>query len=189
MDKNFEIRSYGGAPAVQGRVISGYAIVFNSFSEVRLSENRRFKEIILPTALTKQLLDRCDILMLLEHRNEKLLARSKQGRGTLAYSIDEKGVRYRFEAPKTADGRFAVEMIKRGDINGSSFAFNATGGDTWERKGGIWVRTIHSIKIVRDFSIVSDPAYTETTADVRNILQYESLTGWQNEINRLKSLL
>ncbi|MEB3372534.1 HK97 family phage prohead protease [Bacteroides sp. CR5/BHMF/2] len=35
--------------------------------------------------------------------------------------LDDYGLKYRFEAPSTPDGDFAVEMIKRGDIFGSSF--------------------------------------------------------------------
>lgn len=172
-ENNIEIRSFGGVatPTIQGRTVSGYAIVFNSKSEI-LSDwetRRRFREIISPKAVSNELIQKSDIKMLLEHNRNRLLARSKQGKGSLRWSIDHRGVLYSFEAPKTADGDFAVEMLRRGDISGSSFAFYvAEDGDTWRKDGEIWVRTINKIGMLTDFSIVSDPAYSETSASVRS---------------------
>jgi HK97 family phage prohead protease len=164
------IRSYQGAPTLSGRKINGYAIVFNQQSELLYEGGRRFREIILPSAVTMAMLDHCDIRALLEHDPARLLARSNKGQGTLSYSIDSYGIKFSFEAPHTSDGDFAVEMIKRGDITGCSFAFSlAKGGDRWrETKSGIWERTIMAIGYVSDFSIVSSPAYSGTSADVRS---------------------
>lgn len=172
-DKNKEIRSFTGAaaPTIQGRAITGYAIVFNSLSEVMMDweSRRRFREIISPKAVSNELIQKSDIKMLLEHDKNRLLARSKQGKGSLKWNIDHRGVLYSFDAPKTADGDFAVEMLRRGDISGSSFAFYvAEDGDTWRKDGEIWVRTINKIRMLTDFSIVSDPAYSETSASVRS---------------------
>ena len=172
-DNGKEIRSFTGAaaPTIQGRTITGYAIVFNSLSEVMMDweSRRRFREIISPKAVSNELIQKSDIKMLLEHDKNRLLARSKQGKGSLKWSIDHRGVLYSFEAPKTADGDFAVEMLRRGDISGSSFAFYvAEDGDTWRKDGEIWVRTINKIGMLTDFSIVSDPAYSETSANVRS---------------------
>lgn len=172
-ENNIEIRSFGGVatPTIHGRAISGYAIVFNSRSEI-LSDwesRRRFREIISPAAVSNELIQRSDIKMLLEHDRNRLLARSKQGKGSLKWSIDHRGVLYSFEAPKTADGDYATELLSRGDLTGSSFAFYvAKDGDTWKKDGEIWVRTITKIAMLTDFSIVSDPAYAETSASVRS---------------------
>lgn len=172
-DNGKEIRSFTGAaaPTIQGRTITGYAIVFNSLSEVMMDweSRRRFREIISPKAVSNELIQQSDIKMLLEHDKSRLLARSKHGKGSLKWSIDHRGVLYSFDAPKTADGDFAVEMLRRGDISGSSFAFYvAEDGDTWRKDGEIWVRTINKIRMLTDFSIVSDPAYSETSASVRS---------------------
>ncbi|MBO5246147.1 MAG: hypothetical protein J6B28_02680, partial [Eubacterium sp.] len=40
-----------------------------------------------------------------------ILARSKNGKGTLTYSVDDKGVYFEFEAPKTVDGDKALELV------------------------------------------------------------------------------
>ena len=173
--ENREVRSFGGVatPTIQGRTISGYAIVFNSKSEVMYDyqNKRRFREIISPQAVSDALIQRSDIKMLLEHDSKRLLARCKQGKGTLKWSIDHNGVLYSFTSPNTSDGDFAVEMLRRGDITGSSFAFYlGKDSDTWRKDGDIWLRTINKIERIQDMSIVSDPAYSETSADVRSKL-------------------
>lgn len=171
-----EIRSYGGdaAPKIEGRTIDGYAIVFNQRSEVMLDWTdegiRRFVEVIDPSAVDEALLMQSDIRALIEHNRERLLARYNKGVGTLSLTIDEHGLRYSFEAANTADGDYAVEMVKRGDISGSSFAFRVKNSDTeWVKEGNLWVRTIKKLSLLRDVTITTDPAYTQTEVSVRSL--------------------
>ena len=181
MEKNIEIRSYGGdaAPTIDGRTIEGYAVVFNERSEVMLDWSvehgvRRFVEVIEPSAIDEALLSRSDIKATAEHNRERLLARYNKGKGTLALSLDEHGMKYRFEAPNTNDGNFAVEMIQRGDIGGSSFAFRVKEADTtWKKEGETWVRTIHKISGLYDVTITTDPAYSQTEVTVRSLEEME----------------
>ena len=174
--KKLEIRSFGGdaAPKIEGRTIDGYAIVFNQRSEVMLDWTdegiRRFVEVIDPRAVDEALLLSSDIRALIEHNRERLLARYNEGVGTLSLTIDEHGLRYSFEAPNTADGDYAVEMVGRGDISGSSFAFRAEDSDTeWVKEGSLWVRTIKRFSLLRDVTITTDPAYTQTEVSVRSL--------------------
>lgn len=174
--KKLEIRSFGGdaAPKIEGRTIDGYAIVFNQRSEVMLDWTdegiRRFVEVIDPSAVDEALLLSSDIRALIEHNRERLLARYNKGVGTLSLTIDEHGLRYSFEAANTADGDYAVEMVGRGDISGSSFAFRAKDSDTeWAKEGSLWVRTIKRFSLLRDVTITTDPAYTQTEVSVRNL--------------------
>ena len=174
--KKLEIRSFGGdaAPKIEGRTIEGYAIVFNQRSEVMLDWTdegiRRFVEVVDPSAVDEALLLSSDIRALIEHNRERLLARYNKGVGTLSLTIDEHGLRYSFEAPNTADGDYAVEMVGRGDISGSSFAFRAKDSDTeWAKEGSLWVRTIKSFSLLRDVTITTDPAYTQTEVSVRSL--------------------
>ena len=123
-----EIRSYTelGAPKVgDGRIIEGYAVVFGQESRVLYDreKQRAFVEVIEKGAITEELLRSCDVIALLDHNKQRLVARSNRGAGTLSLELDDYGLKYRFEAPSTPDGDFAVEMIKRGDIFGSSFAY------------------------------------------------------------------
>ena len=174
--KKLEIRSFGGdaAPKIEGRTIDGYAIVFNQRSEVMLDWTdegiRRFVEVVDPSAVDEALLLSSDIRALIEHNRERLLARYNKGVGTLSLTIDEHGLRYSFDAPNTADGDYAVEMVGRGDISGSSFAFRAKDSDTeWAKEGNLWVRTIKRFSLLRDVTITTDPAYTQTEVSVRSL--------------------
>ena len=166
---NIEIRS-AAAPSVSGRRVSGTAAVFNSPSQVLFEGNRRFIEIILPGAIDEALIQRSDVKALVDHNRERLLARSNKGRGTLSLRITSTGLMYSFDAPHTADGDFAVEMVRRGDVDGSSFAFSvADGGDIWEkRQDGVYLRKIKKISGLYDVTVTASPAYPETSVGVRN---------------------
>lgn len=178
--KNLEIRSFGGdaAPIISERTIEGYAIVFNQWSEIMYDpEGKRFfREKINQSAVTDELINRSDIKALVEHNRERLLARYNKGKGTLVLTIDEHGLRYKFEAPNTDDGNYAVEMVSRGDINGSSFAFSAIKGkdDVWIKGAdGMFERTINNIRFLSDVTITSDPAYSQTEVSVRSLEEME----------------
>ena len=122
-----------------------------------------FTEIIDPRAVTKAFLDEQDVKMLFNHSNDMLLARSTFGYGTLSYEIDEYGVKYRFEMPNTTTGNDVLEMIRRGDVWGCSFAFSyAKDGVRDEKRNGQNYRTVIQMASIDDFSIVVDPAYMGT---------------------------
>lgn len=187
--KKLEIRSFGGdaAPKIEGRTIDGYAIVFNQRSEVMLDWTdegiRRFVEVVDPSAVDEALLLSSDIRALIEHNRERLLARYNKGVGTLSLTIDEHGLRYSFEAPNTADGDYAVEMVGRGDISGSSFAFRAKDSDTeWAKEGNLWVRTIKRFSLLRDVTITTDPAYTQTEVSVRSLEEMDKPEGEKKDL-------
>lgn len=164
-----EIRSTS-APSITGRTVSGVAVAFRSPSRPLYEQGKRFIEVILPEAITEDLIQRCDIKALVDHDRARLLARSNKGKGTLKLTLNEFGLEYSFEAPKTADGNYVVEMVKREDIQGSSFAFTvAEGGERWEkRKDGTYTRYISKIRALYDVTITADPAYPSTSVGVRN---------------------
>lgn len=146
----------------ESRTISGYAIVFNTES----SGIAGFTEVIEPRALDG-VIDKSDVLCLLNHNEDRgILARSKNGTGTLSLEIDETGLKYTFEAPKTALGDEVLEGIRRGDISTSSFAFTV-GADNWSKKDdGTYLRTIQSIGELFDVSPVYRAAYDATSVQV-----------------------
>lgn len=180
MEKNIEIRSYAEAPTLNedGRTIEGYAIVFGVRSNVMYDweEGRKFVEVIERSAVTEELLNGCDIRALIEHNNQRLLARSNQGRGTLQLEIDDHGLKYRFVSPNTTHGNDIVEMVKRGDISGSSFSFRSSHESVkWEKEAtGLWLRTIKKIDYIRDVTMTADPAYSQTEVTVRSIADMET---------------
>ena len=154
---------------VASRYVTGYASIFNSES----NDLGGFTEIISPTAFN-EVIDKSDVFALLDHNKDRgVLARSTNGEGSLKLSIDEKGLKYSFEAPNTALGDEILEGIRRGDIRACSFAFTvAEGGDKWEKRAnGTYLRTINQVDRLYDVSVVYCPAYDATTvkADRRGL--------------------
>lgn len=175
-----EIRSFGDEAApklVSERTIEGYALVFGQESRVIFDKTTRrcFVEVIQQGAVTEEMLRSWDIKALCEHDKCRMLARSFKGRGSLCLSVDSHGVKYRFDAPNTQDGDYVVEMVKRGDIFGSSFAFLAdeTKSVRYSRRpDGMLLRTVLKLDLMSDVSVVSDPAYMGTEVNVRSLDVY-----------------
>lgn len=155
-----EIREEG-----EKRLVEGYAALFNTASD-RLPFEERISEGAFDGVIEKS-----DVMALLNHSNERgILARSKYGVGSLALSIDEKGLRYSFEAPKTSLGDELLEGIKRGDISESSFAFDVK-EDHWEKdkETGKWKRAILQVGNLYDVSPVYTAAYSATSVYMRGM--------------------
>lgn len=178
-----EIRSYGNEAApklLDERIIEGFGVVFNKESRVLYDPEKKrfFIEIIEPGAITQELLRECDIKALIEHNRQRLLARSNLGEGSLTLEIAEYGLKYRFSAPNTDDGNFALEMIRRGDLFGSSFAYTTDEKKnvTYKQRNGLLIRRVHKIDKMFDIAIVSDPAYFGTDVTTRSIEPYEDTT-------------
>lgn len=164
----------------ESRLVEGYGVVFNSES-VDLGG---FAEIILPSAITEETVRNSDILFLLDHNRERgLLARSKNGTGSLKISVDETGVKYEFDAPKTALGDEVLEGLRRGDIGKCSFAFTVA-KDSWiKRADGSILRTIEEIDKLYDISIVYNPAYEDTiVVNKRGLDELEAESDESDEV-------
>lgn len=135
-------------------IVIGHAAVFNSLSE----DLGGFKEKIMPGAFDSVLKN--DTRAYFNHDPNFLLGRVSAG--TLRLSVDEIGLRYELDIPKTNAGQDLKENLRNGNITQSSFAFTlpSEGGDTWERDdNGQDVRLIHKIDRLWDVSPVSLPAY------------------------------
>lgn len=167
----------GEAPS---RVIEGYAIVFGVLSApFYKDEEGEMREIIAPEAVTRELLDNSDIKMTMFHDRQLILARSNMGRGTLSYEIDDHGVKFSFEAPATVDGDKALELVRRGDLAGCSFAFSTryydetcVSHDVTVTDGyAVEVYTVRVITGVYDFTLAADPAYPDTSVEAREFAE------------------
>ena len=165
------------------RTVSGYAVVFNSDSE-----NIGFIERIHPGAITEETIKRSDVLAKFNHDDSKVLARSKKGEGSLKLSIDTRGMKYEFSAPKTALGDELLEYLERGDISASSFAFTIPkeeGAEKWEKRNGNIYRHIFKIERLFDVSPVFNPAYSETTCSKR----FQEVSELSEEIDAKMDLI
>ena len=163
--ENSEIRA-----AADSREVDGYALLFNT-----LSRNLGgFREKIDPEAI-EGVIDASDVMAVLNHDNSRgILARSRFGKGSLALSADEKGLRYVFDAPRTALGDECLEYLRRGDITQSSFAFTVK-EDSWEKQeDGTYIRTIKKFDRLYDVSPVFEPAYFGTDVKCRSFEDFKA---------------
>lgn len=159
------------------RTIEGYAIVFGVESRILSDYWDNYREIIEPGAITEERLKEMDIKMTMYHNREKILARSTNGEGTLKLTVDDVGVKYSFEAPNTVDGDTALELVKRGDLSGSSFMFwtDERNVSYEKRSDDIMLRRVKTIGMIYDMTIAADPAYEQTTVAAREAYsQFES---------------
>lgn len=146
--------------------IVGYAARFNELSELL---GGWFKERILPGAFDG-VIERSDVRALFNHDSNIVLGRNKSG--TLALTVDERGLFYEIDPPETRTADELIISIERGDIDGSSFAF--TPSETrWETvtENGIEtdIRNIVKFDLIYDVSPVTYPAYPTATADTRSL--------------------
>ena len=179
---NIEIRSFSINSDAESRHISGYSVVYNSLS-VDLGG---FREIIEPTAITTELINCSDVVMNYNHDDSLILARSRNGEGTLKLSTDERGLLFEFDMPNSALGDQVLESIRRGDISTCSFAFSLNpdaSGETWTRddENGV-IRTITAIDGLYDCALVIHAAYPETSVSARSLDKLNELKNMKENI-------
>lgn len=176
---NLEIRAISNDVQVDSRNITGYAVVFES-----VSEDLGFRERIMKGAITDDTIKKSDVFCLLNHDPSKVLARSKNGEGSLKLEIDEQGLKYSFAAPQTDLGNEILEHLQRGEIDSSSFAFTVStdeGSERWYTVEGVQYRDIYKIDELFDVSPVYQPAYQETTVSKRALEELEKQKTMQDE--------
>jgi len=146
----------GDAPVIQG-----YAAMFE-----KLSDNLGgFVERVAPSFFNKARADGWPgVLCRYNHKDDFLLGTTR-GR-TLRLQPDNLGLHYEVDPPKCrAD---VVEMIGRGDVGQSSFAFRAI-EDEWSlTESGYPMRTLISGQIL-DVAPVARAAYPSTTTALRSL--------------------
>lgn len=158
--------------ADQQPTITGYAVVFNSWSGVlKDSRGRAFRERFAPGAFDRALSGNPDVLAFWNHNSDMPLGRTRNG--TLKVTKDGMGVRFELTPSPTSWGQDALAAIRRGDVTGMSFAFAAKrdgSGDVWEKPGqdGVAQRTVMDADLF-EVSPVAEPAYPATTVGVRSV--------------------
>ncbi|MCD8896587.1 HK97 family phage prohead protease [Mammaliicoccus sciuri] len=146
----------------QDMVIEGYAIIFNTLSD----DLGGFKEIIHPNAL--QGVDISDVKCLINHDFNYVIGRTQAN--TLELSVDDKGLFFRCKLPNTSYARDIYENISAGNVNQCSFFYTLPPKDdtarTWSKVEGEYVQTINRIDQLIEVSIVTIPAYQDTSVAV-----------------------
>jgi uncharacterized protein len=162
-------------------IVRGYAAKFNRQSENLGSSKDQFFEVIQPGAFDDVLND--DVRALFNHESSAILARSKNGKGSLMLGVDEVGLFYEFEAPDTQVGRDLVTSLKRGDVDQSSFSFTVEkDGEEWAQSQDgdgpvVYQRTIKKVSRLYDVSPVTYPAYPDATVALRSLEDFQKQTA------------
>ena len=161
LESKIETREVDGK---ERNVVVGYGSVYNSRSE----NLGGFYEYISEGAFTDELINSSDVRALINHDPNLILARSKNGKGTLKLNADSKGLKYEFVMPDTSYARDLLINMKNNNLNQSSFAFTIpSGGDEWSSdESGNNIRTINKIDRIFDISVVTYPAYSQAASDV-----------------------
>jgi Escherichia/Staphylococcus phage prohead protease len=159
MQPEVERRSIREVRAKDEGKIEGYAAVFNSLSE----ELWGFREVIMPGAFDRALKEEHDVRALVNHDPNQILGRTKSG--TLKLSVDDHGLLAEIDPPDTQAARDALTSIRRGDLDGMSFAFR-TLTDAWRMEDGVQIRELLDLELL-DVSVVAYPAYPETQVSAR----------------------
>ena len=155
-----------GVDTEQGPRIVGYASVFYDKSddgtEFEIWDNA--VERIMPGAFTRALKEFDDVMGLFNHDVNSVLGRTSAG--TMSLEVDKRGLLYRIDPPLTERAATVVENIRRGDVDGSSFAFSVTDQE-WRTEDEIDIREITGVRLF-DVGPVVYPAYSATTTGFRD---------------------
>ena len=159
--------------------IAGYAIVWDT-----PSTNLPFTEVIKAGALDGVNLS--GVLALYNHDFANVLGRVDAG--TLKLAVDDHGLHFVLDIPDTTLGHDVYTNIKNGNLKGVSFRFTiANGGETWKQINGQTTRVISKIATMREISLVSVPAYDDTSVEVTR--SFKEFTETQNYKDKVLATL
>lgn len=145
----------------QQRTINGYAAVFNRES----SNLGGFVEVVDARAFNKSRGDGWPDVLARYNHDDNMLLGTVAG-GTLRLLVDDTGLMYDVDPPAArAD---ILELVQRGDVRKSSFAFRTMDDDWSMTDQGFPKRTLLSAQLV-DVAPVNIPAYPDSSAGLRSL--------------------
>ena len=168
----------------ESREIEGRPIVFGvrSVNLTPWSSTRKVYEVLEPGCISRELLQKSDVVLNLNHNSDvvNVLGRYRNNpeHDTLKLEMRGDGIDCRCDLPRTNNANDTLELIKRGDITGMSFAFSddyedPENGVSYERTNDVedgkevWLRHVKRINGLFDVSIVTHPAYEQTSVATR----------------------
>jgi len=154
LNSDFEVRSEDNKT-----VVEGYAARFEDETVI----GGQFAERVARGAFEGA--DMSNTVALFNHDWNMPLARMGKG---LELSVDEVGLRYRFELGEQSYAKDLAENIRMGNVSTSSFGFTVA-DDSWERRDGMNLRTINSVGTLFDVSPTTQGAYPTTEVAIRSM--------------------
>lgn len=180
-----EIRSSNLAPSSEGNTLTGYIAVWGAVADVQDKQGVPYKETIKRGAFTEAL--QHDIPFLPNHDNSAFpLGRTSAG--TLDLRQDEKGFAFTLTVdPSNPRGAEMLSAAKRGDIKGCSFGWNEGDEDvSLTKRSGKMTREVRQIRRLHHVSIVTNPAYQETSLTLRSAELPDLDNEHQRTLDRLR---
>ena len=180
----------------ESRVVAGQPIIFGvrSVNLTPWNEQRKVYEVLEPGCISDELIQRSDVILNINHSTKvtDVLGRCNKGQGTLNLELREGAIIASCELPNTNAANDTLELIKRGDISGMSFAFEDDHNDnengvTYERTSEVedgkevWLRHVKRITGLYDVSIVTHPAYEQTSVGTREANEIDQAIDRQIE--------
>jgi hypothetical protein len=165
---DIEIRSYKAEIRADGEEskpkIKGTAAVFDKLS-VDLGG---FKEIIHQNSFG-DIIYTSDVVALINHDPNLVLGRNQKSK-TLFLEEKDTGLDFIIDPPGTSFANDLLVSMARGDMDKCSFAF-VVSDEYWEKVDGEAIRHVTKFKELWDISIVTYPAFPQTSAQLfgRNI--------------------
>lgn len=143
------------------RTIGGYAAKFEKPSQ----NLGGFIEVIQRSFFNKSKGDGWpDVLARYNHDDNMLLGTT--GSGTLRLNVDEVGLDYQVDLPQARGD--VLELVDRGDVHKSSFAFRVYEDDWTMSDQGFPQRSLLSGQLI-DVAPVNSPAYLDTSTGLRSL--------------------
>lgn len=152
-----ELRAFEG----DRHTIGGYAAVFN-----RNSKNLGgFLENVDPIAFNQSRGDGWpEVICRYNHDDNQLLGTTAAA--TLRIGLDKYGLSYDVDPPRAME--HITELVQRGDVRKSSFAFRTIEDDWTTTEQGYPLRRLLAVQLV-DVAPVNIPAYADTSAGLRSL--------------------
>ena len=164
----------------EGRTLTGYPIVFDTWTEIHGWEGD-FRERIAPGAVTKTLNESGDrVKVLFNHGMDPAIGDKPLGRAT-TIAADDHGVYIEVPLSRTSYNDDLLALIEDGAIDGMSFRFGVI-NDEWKpaKSGGLPERTITELRLF-EVGPVTFPAYEATSVGLRSRSDFETWRGLTDE--------
>lgn len=172
--RSFEI-TYRAKKDSEKKVIQGYAVVFDSWTDIS-SWGEIWKECIRKGAFTQSLKEN-SILALYNHDFNNVLARKDVN---MKLVEDDKGLYFEIELPDTTQGNDLYELIDKEIVNQCSFSGYVRKNLWSEDNGGNVLREILEIDLI-EITITPIPAYEVTEAEVKRSREIKGENQNQNK--------
>lgn len=156
-------------------IVEGIAVVFDQPTVLFEWGGVEYKEVIERGAFDNTDVSQC--FFKYNHSNQ-VMAMARVKNGTLALTVTEEGLHVRAELANTTGGRDLHTLIKRGDIDKMSFAFNIEEEEFDEVENMFRVKKISKLW---DVAAVNVPAYDGTSIYARRHGEVEAIRAQKVE--------